>query len=504
MIPTPIIVDVNSPGLDDDERRMAEHLSIRLDRTRDYLQVFDDYYNAEQRVEHLGIAIPENLQAVKAACAWPALAVDVLDERLDVEGFRFPDSTDADSDLWDIWTANQMDQESQLAHVDALVFGRAFGMAGTGNCGPGGDCPPLLTVESPLNMVADFDARSRHVVRALQAYEMDGDQCAALYLPNSTVHLIEVENMGYWQVYDRDDHNLGIVPVVMLSNRARTHDRYGRSEITPMVMSYTDAAVRTVLGMEFAREFFGAPQRYILGAQESAFVNADGTPTRAWEAYIGRILALEADEEGNKPTVGTFAAADPTPYTTILQQLGKDFAAAVGLPPHLVGFASDNPASAEGIRSAEARLDKRAERKTRAFEGGWRDLMKLALMIASNGELPADAHKLDVLWADVRTPTPQATTEAIYQQVQMGYMPATSEVVGEKLGYSAVERARVAADRKLDAGASVLAELATSLQAKEARVDKTVAMDINPAAAKAAPSDAGTSDGTGATTQPAA
>lgn len=489
MIATPIIVDVNSPGLDDNERQLAAHLSVRLTRTRSYLQVFDDYYNGEQAVEHLGIAIPDQLQAVHAAIGWPRLAVDVLDERLDVQGFRLPASNDADQALWDIWTANQMDQESQLAHVDAFVFGRAFGMAGSGNCGPGGDCPPLLTVESPMNMVADFDARSRQVTDALQAYEMEGNQCAALYLPNSTAHLIQVANMGTWQVYDRDDHNLGLPPVVMLANRARSHDRYGRSEITPEVMAITDAAIRTLLGMEFAREFFGAPQRYILGASEGAFVNPDGTPTRAWEAYIGRILALERDDSGELPQVGTFTAADPTAYTNILLAYSRIFSSITGLPPHLVGFAADNPASAEGIRSAEARLDKRALRKQRSFEGGWRDLMKLALMIQNNGELPADAHKLDVLWADPATPTPVATAEAIYRQVQMGYLPGSSEVTGEKLGYSAVERARIAADRKVDAGASVLAELASSLQAKEARVDSTVANDINPVAAKAPVSD---------------
>lgn len=487
MIPTPIIVDVNSPGLTDDERSMAEKLSIRLTRTRTYLQVFEDYFNGEQLIEHLGIAVPEQLQALRTVMGWPQLAVEVLDERLDVEGFRFPDSTDADQDLWDIWTANQMDQESGLATLDALVFGRGFAMAGSGNCGPGGDCPPLLTVESPLNMVADFDARSRQVVRALQAYEMDGTQCAALYLPNSTVHLVQPENQGVWQVFDRDDHNLSVPPVVMLANRARTHDRYGRSEITPAVMSITQAACRTLMGMEIAREFFGAPQRYILGASEGAFVNPDGSPTHAWDAYVGHILALERDEEGNAPSVGTFAAADPTPYTSLLLAYSRIFAAITGLPPHLVGFAADNPASAQGIRSAEARLDKRALRKQRAFEGAWRDLMKLALMIQHDGELPKDADKIDVLWADPRTSTPGETTQSVFQQVQMGYLPATSEVTGEQLGYSAVDRARIDADRKVDAGAAVLAELASSLQAKEARTDITVARDINPEAVKATP-----------------
>ncbi|MBQ1167342.1 hypothetical protein KBZ21_56010, partial [Streptomyces sp. A73] len=42
-------------------------------------------------------------------------------------------------------------------------------------------------------------------------------------------------------------------------------------------------------------EFYGAPQRYILGASESAFQDAEGNTKSAWETYIGRVLALERD-----------------------------------------------------------------------------------------------------------------------------------------------------------------------------------------------------------------
>jgi hypothetical protein len=94
---------------------------------------------------------------------------------------------------------------------------------------------------------------------------------------------------------------------------------------------------------------------------------------------------------------------------------------------------------------------------------------------------------LETDWLDPKTPTPAATTDAIYKQITAGSIPATSDVTLKALGWSGVERARLEVDRKVDAGASVLAELATSLQAKEARVDMTVARDISPAAAKAAP-----------------
>ncbi|MBQ1163938.1 phage capsid protein, partial [Streptomyces sp. A73] len=80
----------------------------------------------------------------------------------------------------------------------------------------------------------------------------------------------------------------------------------------------TDAACRRLMGMEVASEFYGAPQRYILGASESAFQDAEGNTQRAWETYIGRVLALERDEDGQVPTVGQFTAHDPQTYTKII------------------------------------------------------------------------------------------------------------------------------------------------------------------------------------------
>jgi hypothetical protein len=48
----------------------------------------------------------------------------------------------------------------------------------------------------------------------------------------------------------------------------------------------------------------------------------------------------------------------------------------------------------------------------------------------------------------------------------------------KRLGYSAVERARLAADRLLDGGDSLLNELAHSIVAKDVRVDKALAADL--------------------------
>jgi hypothetical protein len=167
-------------------------------------------------------------------------------------------------------------------------------------------------------------------------------------------------------------------------------------------------------------------------------------------------------------------------------------------PPQWFGQTSTaNPASADAIRVSQDGVNRHAMQAQNQFSDPLETVMRLAWRFANNGaDVPDEFSRMETGWMDVATPTPSADSEAYFRQVQMGAIPATSDVTLTRLGYSAVERARLAQDRQLDAGASVLAELATSLQAKEARVDTTIARDINPSVVNP-PNTAAGNDGTG-------
>jgi len=461
VIEEPLLLGIDAKGLSDDEQETVDYLQMRIFENWPLLNARLKYYEGTQPMRNLGIAVPPELEQLHTAAGWPGVVVDTIDERLEVAGFRLGDSASADSDMWDIWTHSRMEHESGLAHLDALTFGRAFVMVGSSDDGSG---MPLITAESPLNMGAVYDTPTHRVRAALQAYDYYGDQAAALYLPDQTVHMVNVQGAG-WQVRDRDEHRLGRCPVVMLSNRPRTSYRYGHSEITPELMSWTDAACRSLLRMEIGAEFFSAPQRYIIGASESAFTNPDGTPADAWETYIGRLLALERDEEGNVPAVGQFTAADPSPHMNHVLTLTRLVSARTGVSQDKLGFTSDNPASAQAIEAADATLNRRSKRRMRGFGAEWREVQTLALTIAGNGQVPADAHQIEVIWAAPETPTPAETSAAIAQQVTIGAIPATSDVTLTKLGYTPMEITRLAADRKAEQGQQNLQAIASRLGA---------------------------------------
>jgi hypothetical protein len=115
----------------------------------------------------LGLAIPDELKQFTVMVNWPRLVVDAVEQRLDVTGFRMPGSDSADSALWDVWQYNNMDERAGFAHTDALAIGRSYVCVGTND----EDSEyPLMTVESPYEMVAIRDPRTHRVTAGLRMY----------------------------------------------------------------------------------------------------------------------------------------------------------------------------------------------------------------------------------------------------------------------------------------------------------------------------------------------
>ncbi|WP_018686524.1 phage portal protein [Actinokineospora enzanensis] len=417
-----------------DDLSVLHELRQRLAATASRTRRLDAYYDGAQRLAALGLGLPPEMRRLQVVVNWPRLTVDSLAERLDLEGFRLAGAAETDERLWSWWQANGLDDESGLAHLEALITGRAYITVGPGDDGAD---TPVITPESARSMIADVDPRTRAVRSALRLYtsRSGGELSATLYLPDRTVYYDR--GRSGWRVVDLIAHKLGRVPVVPLINRARIGDRHGRSEMDD-VIGLTDAACRTMTNLGGAQELLAVPQRYVLGAGRSDFVNEAGEPIPAWEAYIGRILAL-----GNENAkVGQFAAADLRNFVEVVNLYARLVAALSGLPPHFLGLSTDNPASADAIRSGETRLVKRAERRARAFGSAWEESMRLGMLIV-DGEIPPHAARLESIYRDPATPTYAAKADAVSKLVASGILPISA--AWEELGYSAEQRRKLAA-----------------------------------------------------------
>ena len=420
----------------------------------------EQYFNGKNRLKDLRISIPPALTTVETVVGWPGTTVNVLEERLDLEGFIGPDTFGVN----DIFRANDLDSESSLAHLDALIYGVGFIVVGRGL---DGEADPLITVESPKTMTAVYDMRSRRVTAAIRT-NFDGKgrlESGTLYLPNETV------TFGYSNdtVFEasRDVHDLGRVPVARLVNQPRSGDTEGRSEISPAVMAYTDSAMRTLLGAEVAREFYSAPQRYVLGAQEDTFLDADGNPLNPWTVIQGRVLALPQNEDGSTPQVGQFSANSTQPYFEQVRALAQMLAAEAAIPPSYLGFQTDNPASADAIRQMESRLVKRAERRQRQFGRTWSEVARLALLWR-DGVIPAGAQDIRPAWRDASTPTRAAAADEAVKLISAGVLLPDSEITYNRIGLSDSDKEVLKYEKRKAQVSSLIGNLAAAAKSVRA------------------------------------
>ncbi len=431
--------------LSEEDAELARALETQLSGFELSNRVKLAYYEGRQRVEQLGISIPPRLRNLNVVVGWAGTAVDVIEERLDWFGWRGDESLG----LGEIYTENDLDVESGLAHLDALIYGTSFAIVGRG----ADTDVPLVTVHSPMTTTGLWDPYRRRLSAAMSVVRDDSGQAAqvTLYKPDETVHLSVVGSE--WKVEDRDRHALGRVPVVQFENRARTGVR-GRSEISHTVRSLTDQAVRTMLGMEVNREFYSAPQRYAINVSEQSFEDAEGNVKTGWEQIMGRVWAVPFDEENpDRPTpqVGQFTPASPAPYLDQVRGLSQLLAAEAAVPANYMGFQTDNPASADAIRAGESRLVKRSERRQKSFGRGWREVGRLALLVRDQ-RVPDEYREVDVAWQDAATPTRAAAADETAKLIGSGVLPPDARVTYDRLGLTPSEQASLVADRRRTSG----------------------------------------------------
>ncbi|HEY9412224.1 MAG TPA: phage portal protein [Jiangellaceae bacterium] len=419
------------------EMEWLKHLIKCHDRELKDLRRLDEYYEGEQPLSYMA---PELIQELdervrQVVIEWPRLVVDSVEERLDVEGFRFGRQADADAELWRIWQANDLDEQSQQAHVDALVMKRSYVIVGVNE---DDEKTPIITVESPLEVHAEYDPRTRKVAAAVKRWcEEDEAQKidhATLYLPNTTVWYLK-DDKGVWHEdpdNPRDDHDLGEVCVEPIVNRPRLKRPGGVSELKP-VISLSDAACKIATDMMISGEFHAIPRRYAIGVGPEDFEDEQGRPVSALKRIAGRIWAIAKNKKDDGVELGQFPEASLSNFHETLKLLAMLVASLAGLPSRFLGHATDNPASADAIRSDESRLVKRAERKQRAWGGSWERVMRLALLIR-DGEVPDDARSLETLWRDAATPTVAQKADAAMKLHTAKIVPLRQ--TREDLGYT--------------------------------------------------------------------
>lgn len=404
----------------------------------------DRYYEGRQPLAFLS---PEARTALGnrfgvMASNIPRLAVTALAERLRITGF------DGDAALWADWVRCDLDQTSGVAHREALLLGDSFVIVWADQLGR-----PLVSVESAKQVAILADPGTRETLAAVKRWEdaQTNTTEAVLYLPDQIVRLRAQQRGAItgFSVVDEITNPLGVVPVVNLRNNDRIVGDHGSSEIDDL-KPLVDALNKSLADMMVTSEYVGRPRRWATGIEltEEPELDEDGDET-------GETVEVNPIPEGHRAMIsendgakfGQLQAADLAGYEASVRVILGQIMAVSTLPAHYVGVFTDNPASADALRAAEASLTARAEARQATFGRAWEQVARLMIAVRDRRD-PNLIDDIRVQWADAATRSVAQEADAVVKLHQAGLLPASFALA--KLGYSDDEIAKIRTARRAE------------------------------------------------------
>lgn len=440
------------------------------------------FYRGKPPVRNMGIAIPENLVGVTPAAGWPAIVVDSIAERIDFLGYS---AAGGHSEvLAEITRMAGLRTEFPKALTDSLVYGVGFLEIRPREVD--GAVRAVARAVDPMSATFQWNDDGTDVAAGMVVkYTEDGQMLRTLYLPDETWWEVPTGVRGRVEVH-HEVHGRGIAGLVPILNRVRSGQATGHSEITPAVQYLTEHGVRTLLGMEYNREIYTAPQRYVEDAYPETVGMSEEASQRenrraAWAASMSSFAVFPptevVDEHGEvsirTPKVGQFTSSSPGPYINELKMITQMIAAEGGIPAEYLGFVTDNPSSAEAIQAREFKLVKKSELKNRQQAPTLVGKIAPLMWHITFGEPMTEEERsdLDALFRDTAMPTRAAAADAWTKSVGAGLVPGRSSVGYELMGFTPEQIRRIEADWARDTSRALVGDLAD--RAAKARAEST-------------------------------
>lgn len=371
------------------------------------------------------------------------VVIDAVEERLDVEGFRVSASADAEVDerAWEIWQANDLDAESQIAHVEALVKS----ICPVSVWRTKADAYPRIVIEDPMEMIVAYAPGSRRYrSAALKVFkdEWTGGRRADVWLPDAIWSFRQREGSSEWVEHpdvesSRNPNPLGVVPVVEIRNRPRVNG--ATSSDLRQVIPSQDRINKLLFDLMLASELASFRQRWVTGL-DIPVDEETKQPLEPFKAAIDRLWVSENPDS-------KFGDFDPTPlepYIASIEQAVLHIAVQTRTPRHYLIEQGQSP-SGDAIKSAETGLVKKVTRKQRFFGEDWEEVMRIARRFDGAADAAVDA---EIVWAD---PESRGEGELVDAAVKKNQLGVPWRQVMEDLGYSQTQIARFSAMRMQDA-----------------------------------------------------
>lgn len=329
------------------------YLRRRLNQKRSRVLTRYKYYEMKNAVKDFGKVTPDEFRFFSETLGWCGKAVDALADRLVWREFR-----DDNFDLNSIYQMNNADTLFDSAVLSALISSCCFLYIS-----PDGSGYPRLQVIDGGNATGILDEVTGLLTEGYAVLsrdpETDKPLLEAYFTADSTWYYPNGQKP--YQVPNLAPAPL-LVPVVYRPDAKRP---FGHSRISRACMGLQQGALRTLKRSEISAEFYSFPQKYVLGTSN------DAEQMDKWKATISSFLEFTKDEDGDKPVVGQFTQQSMSPYTEQLRTFAALFAGETGLTLDDLGFVTDNPSSAEAIKSSHESLRLAARKAQRTFGSGF-------------------------------------------------------------------------------------------------------------------------------------
>lgn len=344
------------------------------------------YYESKYDVEDFKISTPPHLQWIHTVLGWCAKSVDSLADRLIFREFRNDEFA-----INDIYKINNPDVLFDSAILSALITACSFIYISKDN-----DGTPRLQVLDGSNATGVMDEITGMLSEGyavLKRDEFGMPISEAYFVPGRTDYF--EQGVIVRRITHEADYPL-LVPIVFRPDARRP---FGHSRISRACMEHVQSAARTVKRSEISAEFYSYPQRYVLGLSD------DAEAMDKWRATMSSMLDFRKDADGEKPTVGQFQQQSMAPHLDQIRTFASLFAGETGLTLDDLGFATENPSSAEAIKASHENLRLTARKAQGAFGRGFLNAGFLAACVRDDFKyLRQDIAGIKPIWEPIFEP----------------------------------------------------------------------------------------------------
>lgn len=330
-----------------------EYLRRKLRRKQRRVDLRYKYYDMKNLVRDFDISTPRELRHWFSTLGWCATAVDSLADRLVFREFG--------NDVFDlngIFAMNNPDVLTDSAILGALISSCDFIYISQDETGF-----PRLEVVDGSRATGIIDPTTGLLTEGYAVLEETDTHyplVEAYFVAGQTAYIYHEDGKEYYDVIENVAEYPLLVPMIFRPDAKRP---FGHSRISRACMSITGSALRTIKRSEITSEFYSFPQKWVSGLAKDAEIET-------WKASISSMIAISKDQDGDKPSFGQFNQQSMEPHVAELKMLASLFAGETGLTLDDLGFATDNPSSAEAIKAGHENLRLTARKAQRTFGTG--------------------------------------------------------------------------------------------------------------------------------------